>query len=184
VLVSGAAGRDDDPTADAGRGREPARLPPPGLPGLDPRWSRLAAAPDGDGVTRTWHLLDSHAPGAPLAGTPVAGTVLCIHGNPTWSYAFREIVAAPPAGWRAIAVDQLDMGYSDRTGTTRRLAHRIEDLGCFTAALELSGPVVLVAHDWGGPIALGWALTHPADVAGLVLTNTAVHQPADAAAPA
>jgi olefin beta-lactone synthetase len=108
---------------------------------------------------------------------------VCVHGNPTWSYAFRRVLAAPPAGWRVLAVDQLDMGYSDRTGVVRRLADRIEDLGGLTAALGLRGPVVLVAHDWGGPVALGWALAHRDQVAGLVLTNTAVHQPSDAAAP-
>jgi olefin beta-lactone synthetase len=157
-------------------GAEPARLPPAGLPGLDPGWSRLVAAPDHRGVETTWHLLDT-------GGDGVRGTVLCVHGNPTWSYAFRGVLAAPPDGWRVIAVDQLDMGFSERTGVVRRLADRIADLGGLTAALGLRGPVVLVAHDWGGPVALGWALAHREQVAGLVLTNTAVHQPSDAAAP-
>jgi olefin beta-lactone synthetase len=159
----------------------PARLPPAGLPGLDARWSRLVDAPDHRGVTTTWHVLDTDA-GAPSDGSD-GGTILCVHGNPTWSYAFRQVLTSPPAGWRVVAVDQLDMGYSERTGVTRRLADRIEDLGGLTAALGLRGPVVLVAHDWGGPVALGWALAHREQVAGLVLTNTAVHQPRDAAAP-
>jgi olefin beta-lactone synthetase len=157
-------------------GVEPARLPPAGLPGMDPAWSRLVAAPDHRGVETTWHLLDTDA-------DEVRGTVLCVHGNPTWSFAFRGVLAEPPDGWRVIAVDQLDMGYSERTGVVRRLADRIDDLGGLTAALGLRGPVVLVAHDWGGPVALGWALAHREQVAGLVLTNTAVHQPSDAAAP-
>ncbi len=46
-----------------------------------------------------------------------------------------------------------------------------------------TGPVVIVAHDWGGPIALGWAEQHLEQVAGVVLTNTAVHQPAGSPAP-
>ncbi len=162
-----------------------ARLPPPGIEGLDPAWSRLVTAVDADAVERTWHVLDSEVTEGTGRGDEVArgGTVLCVHGNPTWSYAFREVLAAPPAGWRVVAVDHLDMGYSERTGTHRPLARRIDDLGRLTAALELSGPVLLLAHDWGGPIALGWALAHRDQVAGVVLTNTAVHQPEDAPAP-
>ncbi len=140
-----------------------AQLPPAGLPGLDPAWSRLVSARDGDGVTRTWHVLDSHA-SAPDA--PVELTLLCVHGNPTWSYLWRRLVAAAPAGVRVVAVDQLDMGYSERTGTVRRLAQRIEDLGCIAAELGVTGPVVTVAHDWGGPISLGWALRHRDRAAG------------------
>jgi olefin beta-lactone synthetase len=156
-----------------------ATLPPPGLPGLDPGWSRLVTAADADGREHTWHVLDTgaHPDGA------VHGTILCVHGNPTWSYAFRDVLSAPPTGWRVVAADHLDMGYSERTGTERRLARRIDDLGRLTTALELDGPVVLLAHDWGGPIALGWALEHRAQLAGVVLTNTAVHQPEDAPAP-
>ena len=152
-----------------------ATLPPPGLEGLDPAWSRLVTTVDADGVERTWHVLDTEV----AAG----GTVLCVHGNPTWSYAFREVLATPPDGWRVVAVDHLDMGYSERTGTQRPLARRIDDLGRLTAALDLTGPVVLLAHDWGGPIALGWALEHRDQLAGVALTNTAVHQPEDAPAP-
>jgi olefin beta-lactone synthetase len=169
--------------------RELAQRPPRGLPGLDPAWSRLVTATDHREVPTSWHVLDTHAAATAPAGGDDAGshgtvgTVLCVHGNPTWSYAFRGLLAAPPDGWRVVAVDQLDMGYSERTGVDRRLADRIEDLSGLTAALRLRDPVVLVAHDWGGPVALGWALAHRSQVAGLVLTNTAVHQPPDAAAP-
>ncbi|MDH3518033.1 MAG: alpha/beta fold hydrolase, partial [Acidimicrobiia bacterium] len=147
----------------------PAELPPPGLPGLDPSWSRLVATPDLDGVGRTWHLLDNQVEEPSL-------TLLCVHGNPTWSYLWRRLVRAAPSGVRVIAVDQLDMGYSERTGTTRRLGQRIDDLHALTSALGLTGPVVTVAHDWGGPISLGWAQRNPDIVAGIVLANTAVEQ--------
>ncbi len=155
---------------------QPAALPPPGLPGLDPRWSRLVPVTDSDGVRRTWHVLDTGVADAEL-------TLLCVHGNPTWSYLWRSLLAAAPPTIRVIAVDQLDMGFSERTGTVRRLAQRVADLSTLTEALELSGPVVTVAHDWGGPVSLGWALDHQADLVGVVLTNTAVHQPEGAAAP-
>ena len=110
-----------------------------------------------------------------------------MHGNPTWSYLWRTLLAAgsdPAHPWRVVAVDQLDMGFSERTGTFRRLADRINDLGDLTDALGLDGPVVTVGHDWGGVISLGWALAHPQQLAGVVLTNTAVHQPAGSGNPA
>ena len=161
-----------------------AQLPPPGLPGLDPRWSRLVEARDSDGVPRTWHVLDTHAgsdagPDAPA----VRLTLLCVHGNPTWSYLWRGVLAAAPPDVRVVAVDQLDMGFSERTQGTRRLAQRIEDLSALSDALGIRGPVVTVAHDWGGPISLGWALAHREQLRGVVLLNTAVHQPAGSPAP-
>ena len=162
-------------------------LPPAGLSGLDARWSREVVAPDSTGVARTWHVLDSHA-GLPEDTPEPVGTLLCVHGNPSWSYLWRRLVARPPAGWRVIAIDHLDMGFSQRTGTVRPLAQRVDDLDSLTDALGLtgpgnSGPIISVAHDWGGPISLGWVLRHLDQMAGVVLSNTAVHQPANASAP-
>jgi len=154
----------------------PATYPPAGLPGLDPAWSRLVSTPQLDGSGRTWHVLDNA-----VADPEV--TVLCVHGNPTWSYLWRDTLATAGPRVRVIAVDQLDMGYSERTGTVRRLAQRISDLEALTNELGISSPVVTVAHDWGGPISLGWAARHLDQLAGIVLMNTAVLQPADAAAP-
>ncbi len=159
-------------------------------PGVDPEWSReidVKSTSDADlpGTVRRWHLLDNGDQLARLGLAP-AGTLLCVHGNPTWSYLWRTLLAAgsdPAHPWRVVAVDQLDMGYSERTGTFRRLADRINDLGDLTDALALAGPVVTVGHDWGGAISLGWALAHPQHLAAVVLTNTAVSQPADSAIP-
>jgi acyl-CoA synthetase (AMP-forming)/AMP-acid ligase II/pimeloyl-ACP methyl ester carboxylesterase len=159
-------------------------------PGVDPEWSREIAvastsAADVPGTVRRWHLLDNGAQLSRRGMTP-AGTLLCVHGNPTWSYLWRTLLAAgtdPARPWRVVAVDQLDMGYSERTGTFRRLANRINDLGDLTDALGLDGPVVTVGHDWGGVISLGWALAHPQQLAGVVLTNTAVHQPSGSGIP-
>ncbi|MEA2003240.1 MAG: alpha/beta fold hydrolase, partial [Actinomycetota bacterium] len=135
------------------------------------------SAVDGSGVQRTWHLLDNKVENPSI-------TVLCVHGNPTWSYFWRSLVAGAPADVRVVAVDQLDMGYSERTGTVRRLQERIDDLGALTKAMGITGPVVTVAHDWGGPISLGWAAQNRGQLAGVVLMNTAVHQPAGSPAPA
>jgi acyl-CoA synthetase (AMP-forming)/AMP-acid ligase II/pimeloyl-ACP methyl ester carboxylesterase len=167
----------------------PATVPVAGpdgqpLPGLDPAWSRVVEA-GGHG----WHLLDT---GERLAatGAPVAGTILCVHGNPTWSYLWRRIAAESLAraerdpsapAWRVVAVDQLDMGFSERTGTARTLPTRLYDLQALTDELGLSGsgatgPVVTLGHDWGGVISLGWALRNRDVLAGVMALNTAVHQ--------
>ncbi|MBT2568333.1 alpha/beta fold hydrolase [Arthrobacter sp. ISL-85] len=159
-------------------------------PGVNAEWSREIDVPstssaDAPGAVRRWHLLDNGAELARRGLTPT-GTLLCVHGNPTWSYLWRSLLAAgsdPAHPWRVVAVDQLDMGFSERTGTFRRLADRINDLGDLTDALALAGPVVSVGHDWGGVISLGWALAHRDQLAGVVLTNTAVHQPAGSPIP-
>lgn len=156
-----------------GAGEPPARAAPASLPGVDPAWSRRVTAMDADGIARTWHLLDNGVDSG-------EATLLCVHGNPTWSYLWRSVLAAAAArGRRAIAVDHLDMGFSEHTGTSRSFARRVDDLGRVTDALGLTGPVITVGHDWGGSISLGWALAHPHQVQAVVLTNTAVAQPAD-----
>ena len=140
---------------------------PPGLPGLEQEWSRLVDVTDADGVSHTWHLLDNGVP-VPL------GTLLCVHGNPTWSYLWRGLLAAAPPGWRVVAPDQLGMGYSARPASPRSVSQRVADLGDLTETLRITGPVVTVGHDWGGAISLGWALAHRHQLSGVVLTNTAV----------
>jgi olefin beta-lactone synthetase len=134
--------------------------------GLDPGWSRVVdfTMPDGRGVR--WHVLDNGA-------EPVHGTLVCTHGNPTWSYIWHEFLALAPEGWRVVAVDQSGMGFSTR-GTPRVLAERIDELVAFCEA-HTTGPVVMAAHDWGGPVTVGAAAR--LDCRALVLTNTAVALP-------
>ena len=179
----------------------PARFPPAGIVGLESAWSRLVRTPDTDAKGRTWHILDSWA--ARSDDAVPALTLLCVHGNPSWSFLWRKLLAQVTASQgdqvRVIAVDQLDMGFSERTGVKRPLSKRVDDLCQLTDTLSIRGPVVTVAHDWGGPISLGWALRHlcgsdafagrsaneeSAHLAGVVLTNTAVHQPPGSPAPA
>ncbi|WP_258066849.1 alpha/beta fold hydrolase [Arthrobacter sp. GMC3] len=156
-------------------------------PGVRARWRRTLSVPssaavDAPGTRHQWHFLDN-ADDVAATGLEPAGTLLCVHGNPTWSYLWRSLLAGATAPttlaaggpWRVIAVDQLDMGFSERTGTFRRLEDRITDLGDLSEALSLSGPVVTVGHDWGGLISLGWATRHRDQLAAVVLTNTAVH---------
>lgn len=169
-----------------------ATLPPAGLPGLDPALSRLVEVDGVDadaGTTRRWHVLDT---GAALAvrGIDPIGTIVAVHGNPTWSYLWRALVnaslsradAGRPA-WRVVAVDQLEMGFSDRTDRRRTLAQRIADLGALVEAVGIRGPVVTIGHDWGGPVSLGWAVEHRDDLAAVIALNTAVHHPDGAPLP-
>lgn len=106
------------------------------------------------------------------AGPPV----VMVHGNPTWSYMYRDLVSALRDRYRTIAPDHIGMGLSEVPPRSRYpydLARRVEDFTGFMAALDLSEPVALVVHDWGGMIGLAWAVEHPDEVARLVLMNTA-----------
>ncbi|WP_323958630.1 alpha/beta fold hydrolase [Arthrobacter sp. JZ12] len=156
------------------------------LPGVDPTWSTYLNVPstapvDPEGTVNRWHFLDN---AASVVGQ-VRGTLLCVHGNPTWSYLWRSLLAeGARQGWRVVAVDQLEMGYSERTGRRRRLSDRVRDLEDFAKALELSGPLVTVGHDWGGVVSLGFAHRNRKDLAAVVLTNTAIHQDPDFPIPA
>jgi acyl-coenzyme A synthetase/AMP-(fatty) acid ligase/pimeloyl-ACP methyl ester carboxylesterase len=136
------------------------------------------------GGTVTWSILDTgltQSGGASQtdAGTDIAGTIVCVHGNPTWGYLWRDVLQELGGRWRVIAVDQTGMGWSERTGE-RRLAQRVEELVAFCEA-ETDGPIVLIAHDWGGPVAMGAAAR--LDVRAVVLTNTAVAKPDDVRVP-
>src|SRR5690606_2495896 len=153
-----------------------ASHPPRDLPGLDARFSRIFSVAERgaeEGLRHEWHYLDTGDDLARL-GVPVAGTILAVHGNPTWSYLWRDLLtqslltaeSGAPA-WRVIAVDQLNMGYSQRTGSHRPLAQRVADLAAFTDALALTGPVFTLGHDWGGVVSLGWAIDHPSQLAGV-----------------
>ena len=133
--------------------------------GLDAAWSRRVALPGAGGVTLDWHVLDT--------GAGLRGTIVCVHGNPSWAYLWRDVLTTLSPEWRVIAVDQTNMGYSERT-SPRRLAERVDELVAFCRQ-EVEGPLVLVAHDWGGPVATGAAAR--LDVRALVLANTAVAKP-------
>ena len=144
--------------ADGGRTRPRA--------GRDARaWTRAGRAAWRP-TTRTAYA--ARGTSSTTARSRCTGTMLCVHGNPTWSYLWRRFLAEAPAGWRVVAVDQLGMGWSERTAA-RTLAQRVDDLGSLTDALGITGPVVTVAHDWGGPVSLGWALAHRAQLRGVVL---------------
>jgi pimeloyl-ACP methyl ester carboxylesterase len=159
---------------------EPARLrdkiPIVMLPPL-PDW--LAAAlpyrravhrlASGEDAGRRLHYLEE--------GATAARPVLLLHGNPTWSFLWRKVIALLP-GFRCIAPDLLGLGLSDRL--SRMADHTADRHGAAIAelvtALDLQD-LILVGQDWGGPIAAQVGLRCPERIAGLVFANTAVVLP-------
>lgn len=99
--------------------------------------------------------------------------VVLVHGNPTWSFYYRHLIAGLRERHRVIALDHMGCGLSDKPQRyPYRLANHIENLGRLIEQLGL-GSLDLVVHDWGGAIGMGWATQHPAQVRRLVVLNTA-----------
>jgi len=102
--------------------------------------------------------------------------VVMVHGNPTWSFYYRQLVLALRDGHRCIVPDHVGMGLSDKPGDDRyayTLAQRVDDLEALLEHLGVDRDVTLVVHDWGGMIGMAWAARHPERVARLVILNTA-----------
>ena len=116
-------------------------------------------------------------------GPPDGPAVLLVHGNPTWSFLWRKVVAqvrARPGGdrLRLIAPDLIGLGLSSKpAGSAHSLAQHVAWLGEVVDKIA-PGPLVLVAQDWGGPIGLGVMTTRRDRLRGLVLGNTSVSPPA------
>ena len=86
--------------------------------------------------------------------------LLMVHGNPTWSFYFRELITALSDRYRVIAVDHVGCGLSDKPSPEEysyRLQSRIDDLTGLIEELDLD-KITLVAHDWGGAIGMGAAV--------------------------
>jgi len=144
--------------------------------GLNPSWSHNVEVPSHDGQIHRWHYLDR-----PGVSNDVP-TVLCLHGNPTWSYLWSRLFNELNEKFRIVAPDQLSMGFSDQIGP-RRYRDRVADIHDFVQALDVKGPIWLVAQDWGGAIAMGYAVAHSEQVSGLVLSNTGIAVPSGRKAP-
>ena len=101
--------------------------------------------------------------------------VVAVHGNPTWSFYYRELIKALRDDHRVVAPDHIGCGLSDKPGDDRypyTLSRRVEDFSRLMDELGLDG-VNLVVHDWGGMISLAWAVQNPERVKRLVVLNTA-----------
>jgi haloalkane dehalogenase len=99
--------------------------------------------------------------------------LLMVHGNPTWSFYWRNLILALAPKYRVIAIDHIGCGLSDKPRNyPYHLAQHIENLVQAVERLDL-GDVTLVGHDWGGTIGLGAALRARRRFARFVLFNTA-----------
>lgn len=101
--------------------------------------------------------------------------VVCVHGNPTWSFYYRNVVKALRATHRVIVPDHMGCGLSDRPSDSEyayTLDSRVADLEALLEHAGVRERVTLVVHDWGGMIGLAWATRHPERVARIVVLNT------------
>lgn len=101
--------------------------------------------------------------------------VLMLHGNPTWSFYYRNLVLGLRDRWRAIALDHVGCGLSDKPQEyAYTLATHVANVERLVERLELDR-ITLVLHDWGGPIGMGFATRNPGKVRRIVLLNTAAY---------
>ncbi len=111
---------------------------------------------------RRYHYIDEGA----------GEVLLCVHGNPTWSFAWRNVVKDLSRDHRVIAVDHIGCGFSDKPQDyPYRLENHIDNLCRFVTGLDLRR-ITLLAHDWGGAIGMGAAGRLPERFSRLVLFNT------------
>jgi len=111
------------------------------------------------------------------AGPPV----VMVHGNPTWSFYYRDLVRALRGAYRVIVPDHIGCGRSDKPGDASysyTLARRADDLEALLDHLGIVKDITLVLHDWGGMIGMVYATRHPERIRRLVILNTgAFHLP-------
>ncbi len=124
---------------------------------------------DGPMAGRSMHVINE--------GDRDAPTVVMLHGNPTWSFLWRKVIAALP-GYRCVAPDLLGFGLSSRLRSA--VDHTIRNHADALIALAeelVPGPFVVVGQDWGGPLAVQLARALSDRVRGVVLANTSVFAP-------
>lgn len=106
-------------------------------------------------------------------GLRSARPVLLLHGNPSWSFLWRDLVPELVAlGRRVIVPDHVGMGLSERPGAFLRLNDRIRDVEALLESLGVED-FDLGVHDWGGAIGFGLAVRKPSRVGRILVTNTA-----------
>ena len=101
--------------------------------------------------------------------------VLFIHGNPTSSYIWRNVLpkVASDTGRRGIALDLLGFGKSDKPDVDYSLSLHAGIVEGFIEKLSLKN-VILVLQDWGGPLGMYYATRHPENVLGVTLMETSL----------
>ncbi|MFS2293299.1 MAG: haloalkane dehalogenase [Actinomadura sp.] len=136
----------------------------PGFP-YEPRYADVPAR-GGDGTLRMAYV---------EAGPPGGPVVLCLHGEPSWSFLYRHVIRVlADAGLRVIAPDLVGFGRSDKPADIddHTYARHIEWTRALVFdALDLTD-VTLVGQDWGGLIGLRLVTAHPDRFARVVAANT------------
>jgi pimeloyl-ACP methyl ester carboxylesterase len=98
--------------------------------------------------------------------------VVFVHGTPTWSFDYRHLIKNLSADYRCVAPDHIGFGLSDKPREyDYQTARHSENFGRLMAHLNLSN-ITLVVHDFGGPIALNYAVQHPEKIRRLIILNT------------
>jgi cis-3-alkyl-4-acyloxetan-2-one decarboxylase len=101
--------------------------------------------------------------------------IVMVHGNPTWSFYYRNLIKAFSKDYRVIVPDHIGCGFSDKPGDERyqyTLKSRVDDLDHLLDHLGIDDNVTLVVHDWGGMIGMAYASRHPERIKRLVILNT------------
>jgi haloalkane dehalogenase len=102
--------------------------------------------------------------------------VIMLHGNPTWSFYYRELIQKLSPYFHCLAPDHIGCGYSDKPGDALyryTLEQRVNDLEKFLEKKDISQNIHLVLHDWGGIIGMAYAHRHAKSIKKIVLLNTA-----------
>jgi len=99
--------------------------------------------------------------------------VVLLHGNPTWSFLYRNFIPILAQKYRVIAPDHMGCGLSEKPAALE--AYSLEThIANLVGLLDQIGArqIILVGHDWGGPIGIGYGLQRNNHLRGLVLMNT------------
>ncbi len=102
--------------------------------------------------------------------------ILFVHGNPTSSYLWRNVIPHVSGQGRAIALDLIGMGRSDKPDLDYRFFDHAEYFDGFVRSLGL-GPLILVLHDWGGGIGLRYARLNSDNVRAVAFMEAVVKPP-------
>jgi len=116
---------------------------------------------------------EHHGVGLNYVDEGQGSAVLCFHGNPTWSFYYRNVIKALKTRHRVLALDNVGCGLSDKPqdGYTYRLQDRIDDAVAWVESLDIESFDIIV-HDWGGAIGMGVAERLPEKVKRIVILNT------------
>ncbi|MGF1507372.1 MAG: alpha/beta fold hydrolase [Chloroflexi bacterium] len=98
--------------------------------------------------------------------------LLLMHGLPVWSFLYRHLIRALRTKYRLIAPDHLGFGLSDKpTGYSYRPQEQARTIAALINDLDLRD-ITVVAHDFGGPVGLAYALDQPQNVRRVIVLNT------------